>query len=300
MRFMKKLCFLLIVGITACQSTRHEEEQAFLDSLESVSMKHPEISQEVISDIIQQIPSPLEISFLIKESGNSYDSDLLNSPDNISKYNSNYHKALNLGIYGADLGYTNIYNQNQDAIFYLDAIKELANGLSIGQFFDFGTIKRLATNSQNMDSLLLISTQNFNNINSYLQNQNRSNLSILLLTGGWLEALHILCQVAEDQNSEKLREKIGEQKIILDNIKLLLEFYKQSDPNIEKFYNQVMRLNEIYEKVEIKHEYAEPTFEEVDGMLVIKDNSTTSIIITDQDIQDIKATTSIIRQQVIN
>jgi hypothetical protein len=299
---MKKLIILfLIFGIAACESNKKlDEDKAFLDSLESISLGQPEISEEVISDIIQQIPSPLEISFLIKESGNSYDNGYLNSPDNISKYNSNYHKALNLGIYGADLGYTNIYNQNQDAIFYLDAIKELANGLSIGQFFDFGTIKRLATNSQNMDSLLLISTQNFKNINSYLQEQKRSNLSILLLTGGWIEALHILCQVAEDKNSEQLKEKIGEQKIILDNIKLLLEFYRQSDPNIQKFYDQIMQLDAIYSQVNINHVYAEPTFEEVNGMLVIKDNSSTTIEITDQDVEKIKATTAMIREQIIN
>jgi hypothetical protein len=298
---MKKLLLLLFIfGNMACESNKKiDDEKAFLDSLELVTLNQPEISQEVISDIIQQIPSPLEISFLIKESGNSYNNEVLNSPDNISKYNSNYHKALNLGIYGADLGYTNIYNQNQDAIFYLDAIKELANGLSIGQFFDFGTIKRLATNSQNMDSLLLISTQNFNNINTYLQEQNRSNLSILLLTGGWIEALHILCQVAEDKKSEQLKEKIGEQKIILDNIKLLLEFYRESDPNINKFYDQVMQLDAIYSQININHVYAEPTFEEVDGMLVIKDNSTTTIDITDEDVAKIKATTAMIREQII-
>jgi len=298
---MKKLIFIVcIFGIVACESNKKiDDEKAFLDSLESVTLNQPEISQEVISDIIQQIPSPLEISFLIKESGNSYNNELLNSPDNISNYNSNYHKALNLGIYGADLGYTNIYNQNQDAIFYLDAIKELANGLSIGQFFDFGTIKRLATNSQNMDSLLLISTQNFNNINTYLQEQNRSNLSILLLTGGWIEALHILCQVAEEKNSEQLKEKIGEQKIILDNIKLLLEFYREADPNINKFYDQVMQLDAIYSQININHVYAEPTFEEVNGMLVIKDNSTTTIDITDEDVAKIKATTAMIREQII-
>ena len=65
---------------------------------------------------------------------------MLNSSDNLSKYNSNYQKALNLGIYGTDLGYTNIYEQNQDGIKYLSSIKSLAEGLNIGQFFDILTI----------------------------------------------------------------------------------------------------------------------------------------------------------------
>ena len=301
-RYMKKLSLILIcISLVACETSKKvDEEQAFLDSLESMTLTEPVISEEVIGDIIQQIPSPLEISFLIKESGTSYNSELLNSPKNISNYNSNFSKALNLGIYGTDLGYTNIYNQNQDAIFYLDAIRSLANGLSIGQFFDFGTIKRLATNSQNLDSLLLITTQNFNNINAYLQDQRRENLSILLLSGGWIEALHILSTVAtEKENNQMLKEKIGEQKIILDNIKLLLDFYRKSDPNIQDFYEELMKLDQVYSKVKINHVYAEPTFEEVDGMLVIKDNSSTTIEITDENVEDIKNITASIRNKII-
>src|SRR5690606_34746213 len=121
------------------------------------------------------------------------------------------------------------YEQNQDGVEYMSAIKELADGLNIGRFFDIETIGRLATNSKNLDSLLLITTQNFNQINHYLQSQNRSNLSVLLLTGGWLEALHITAQVAASSDSQELRETIGSQKIILENIMLLLSFYKDKD-----------------------------------------------------------------------
>jgi predicted small lipoprotein YifL len=181
------------------------------------------ISKEVIGDILQQIPSPLEISVLLKESGKTYNPAFLNSADNASKYNTNYKKALNLGIYGTDLGYTNIYEQSKDGAKYMTSIKGLADGLSIGQFFDIETIARLATNSKNLDSLLLITTQNFNTINSYLQTQDRANLSVLFLTGGWLEALHITCGVASaNPGNQQLKETIGEQKIILENIMLLL------------------------------------------------------------------------------
>jgi len=298
---MKKLLFIAVLaGTFACNSSKKSDEQALLDSLEQQAFKAPALSEDVISDIMQQIPSPLEISFLIKESGTSYDKGLLNSPKNLPNYNNNYKKSLNLGVYGTDLGYTNIYNQNQDAIFYLDAIRDLANGLSIGQFFDFGAFKRLATNSDNLDSLLLVTTQNFNDINDYLQQQKRANLSILFLTGGWLEAMHIMCQVsANNPESVALREKIGEQKIILDSIKKLIAYYKDADPNIGALYEDLMELDKIYKDVEIKHTYAEPTVEEVDGVLVIKDNSMTTIDITDGQVNDIRKVTASIRNKII-
>ena len=298
---MRKISSLFLVLIVfACGPGKRSDEQAFLDSLDNLTLDGPMISEEVISDIIQQVPSPLEISYLLKDAGTQYDFDILNSPNNSSNYNSNFSKALNLGIYGTDLGYANIYEENQDAILYLNSIKGLANDLSIGQFFDFGTIARLATNSKNLDSLLLITTQNFNSINGYLQENKRSNLSVLILTGGWLEAMHVTCQVSEkNPNNEKLIEKIGEQKIILDNIKLMLGFYTQ-DPNIADLHKDILELEKAFAQIDIIYTYAEPTLVEVDGMLISQSNSTTTINITNEDVGAIRQEVIKIREKIIS
>jgi hypothetical protein len=301
--FMKNI-FIGLIGwviLFSCESKKKPSADEILGILDSVRIEEPAISEEVISDIIQQIPSPLEISSLLKAAETKYDKSHLNDPENISNYNSNFKKALALGIYGTDLGYTNIYGQNQDALFYLNSIKSLADDLSIGQFFDIGTIKRLATNSKNLDSLLLITTKNFNSINAYLQDQKRSNLSILLLSGGWLEALYIVSKVSEkNPSNEQLKETIGEQKIIMDNVALLLSFYVESDPNIKDLGNSFVKLQKEFNKIEIKTVYREPTYEVVDGMLVVKDNSTSEIIMTDENIVSIRTMVYEIRNNIIN
>jgi len=272
-----------------------------METLDSTATQGPTISEAVIGDILQQIPSPLEISVLLKESGKKYNSAYLNSADNSSRYNTNFKKALNLGIYGTDLGYTNIYEQNQDGVKYMASIKSLADGLNIGQFFDIETIGRLATNSKNLDSLLLITTQNFNNINHYLQTQSRSNLSVLLLTGGWLEAMHITCNVAiTDPNNKELQEKIGEQKVILENIMLLLSFYKDSDQNMASLLTDMESLKKVFDQINITYTYKESTFEVVDGVMVIKDNSTTTINITAENVSEIKKIAGNIRTKIIS
>jgi hypothetical protein len=299
---MKMVKYGLVLAIlTACGSGKKTDEQAFMESLDSAKTEGPTISEAVIGDILQQIPSPLEISVLLKESGKKYNAGFLNSADNLPKYNSNFKKALNLGIYGTDLGYTNIYEQNQDGVKYMSSIKSLADGLNIGQFFDIETIGRLATNSKNLDSLLLITTQNFNNINHYLQTQGRANLSVLLLTGGWLEAVHITCNVAaQDPNNKELQEKIGEQKVILENIILLLSFYKESDQNMASLLTEMEELKAVFDKVNITYTYKESTFEVIDGVMVIKDNSTTTIDITADDINNIRTLTGTIRNKIIS
>lgn len=291
---------LVALFLISCSSGKKPDEQAFEDSLDSTLNQGPSIDEEVIGSILDQIPSPLEISVLLKKSGIKYNPDLLNSPDNLPKYNSNYKMALNLGIYGTDLGYTNIYGQNQSGIKYLSSIKSLANQLNIGQFFDIETIGRLATNSKNLDSLLLITTQNFNSINHYLQQQNRSNLSVLLLTGGWLEAMQVTCQLAANNpDHSELKEKIGEQKITLEQILLLFSFY-ENDENMASLLKDLKELETAFNKINITYTYKESSMEVVDGVAVIKDNSTTTIEITDEDVRNIMSKTNSIRNKIIS
>lgn len=291
---------LILAMLSGCGGSNNTDQQILAD-IDSTANTGPELDHQVIGQILQGIPAPLEISVLLKESGKKYNGTYLNSPDNISKYNSNYKRALNLGIYGTDLGYTNIYEQNQEGIKYMASIKELADGLNIGQFFEIEKIGRLASNSKNLDSLLLITTQNFNSINDFLQTQERSNLSVLLLTGGWIEALHILCEVAKlSPDNKDLQATIGEQKIILENIKLLLSFYSESDPNMASLLKDIEDLKKEYDKVNIIYTYREPKTEVRDGQLIIVDQSTSTIDITKQNVADISIIARNIRNKIIS
>jgi hypothetical protein len=52
--------------------------------------------------------------------------------------------------------------------------------------------------------------------------------------------------------------------------------------------------------VKITYTYKEATFEVVDGVMVIKDNSTSTIDITSEDLANIKSITSNIRKKIIS
>ena len=220
---------------------------------------------------------------------------------NAGKYNTSYSRALNLGIYGTDLGYTNIYEQGQDGLDYMASIKDLADGLNIGQFFDLEVIGKLATNSNSLDSLLQITTQNFNNINAYLQEQERAHLSILLLTGGWLEAMHITCQVSsKDTDNAELQEKIGEQKIILESVILLLGFYSNIYPTIAALLEDMNRLYAAFENIKITITEGEQVVKVVNGVLVIEGGNESHVEITSENVEEIKNITSDIRAKIIS
>ena len=94
-----------------------ETEQADTTGMESGGMKKMD---EKAQNIFYSIPSPIELAQLIQRAGAKYNKNLLNSIDNVGKYESNSSKALNLGVYGADLSYTSVFDNNtMESIVYL-------------------------------------------------------------------------------------------------------------------------------------------------------------------------------------
>ncbi len=296
--FLKLVIVALGFIMASCGSEKKSGDEFSEIGRADSSGQINEATSELAIEVIKSIPPPVEMSTIIKSTGASYNSDILNATENYDKYNTNFLKSVNLGIYGADLGYINIYNHKEDALSYLNTVIKLSEDLKVGQFFDFETIKRIADNNNNLDSLVNITTSNFEKMNNYLQEQNRSNISMYILTGGWLEALNVASKVGLAEKSQPLFDKIGEQKIVLDQILLLLSFYK-SDPNATSLSKDLTDLKNVYNDVKIETVYAEPTMVEENGVLVVRDNSKTNIIISEQTVAKILNTVIKIRTKII-
>lgn len=302
---MRRLIIFIILPIVvwSCGSNSADQDsKAFLDSLEKAQATPVEsaMSADVVNDIIKSVPSPLEMTALIKESGAEFSTSILNNTDNKDKYSSQFKKALNLGAYGADLGYINIYEKTSKAFSYLTAVKSLADELKVGQFFDFNTIKRLAENNTNLDSVIYISTAGFEDMNNYLSSKGRSNISLLILVGGWSEALYIATEVVKNSNSgsQELIDRIGEQKIVLDDLSLIISAF-ENDPIIKTLDADLADLKAAYEEVTITYEYAEPEMKEVNGVLTIVDNSTSKIEVSEEQLAKITSSISAFRNKII-
>ena len=97
--------------------------------------------------ITDNISSPVEIAAMIKSMGAPFSKSYLAPTEYTANYSTNYAQAFALGVFSADLGYLNMYNKTGSVIDYLSTIKNLADDINVGQFFDFTTLKRLATNS---------------------------------------------------------------------------------------------------------------------------------------------------------
>ncbi len=288
---LRKLIFFIlsVVLITSCASSDSGTSDEFGEIPNDSSTNDDNalvVSEVAMEEIVQNISSPVEMAALIKEVGVPFSLEYLSSTDNVDKYDTNFKKALALGYMGADLGYLNIYNKTSQIISYITVIKKLADGLKVGQFFDFNTLKRLATNNENLDSLMYISVNSFNRMDAYLRDTKRSDLSALIVTGVWVEGMYLATQVIEEKHNKDIADRIGEQKVILDELLLILKNF-EGNPNFADLVKDFEEIKKTFDGVTIKYEVGEPQTIEEDGKLVIIQNEKSVISISDAQLKQI-------------
>ncbi len=290
------LVILMQVGCKGC-SSKSSDDIEIPDEL--FNDKPLMISQEAMEDIIDNISSPVEMAALLKSTGVPFTQKILASTDRVDKLNTNFKQALNLGVYGCDLGYLNMYEKTGSVLNNMTAIKTLANELRIGQFFDFNTIKRLATNNENLDSLMYISVSSFNNMDEYLRQTNRSNISSLIVTGMWVEGMFLATQVVKEAPRQDVVERIADQKLVLNDLLLILKNYK-ADASFAELITEIEKIKKEYEGVKITYEMGEPEAKEVDGMLIIVQNDKQHVDISDETLASIIKVIEEVRTKIIN
>lgn len=296
----KKLLYLSILLSFFVFSCKNSSDSTGEDIPEGdTELMDVQVSTEMIQMVISSVPNPVTMSTLLSQSGVVYSSDLLNPVDNIDKYSTNYKKAINLGSYGTDLVHMNIYDRTVSTVLYLKNLKDLANDLSLGQFFDYETLNRLSENNKNVDSVLLITSSGFDRMTNFLIEQERSSIAVLLSYGIWIESMHLATNIDKITNKEAVHERIGEQKEVLDNVILLLEAFNHQ-AEFKELLKDAQNLKKIYDQVTIEIEYKEPTTKVVDGMLVIIDNSESKINIDDEIVSQIAKQIKVIRNKLIN
>lgn len=283
----------------SCHSRKGKESGVEFEVPDSViTAEGVTISNEALEEIVQNVSSPIEMAALIKEIGVPFSTKYLATTDYVDKYNTSFKMAYTLGVFGADLGYLNIYDKSNQVVDYLTAINKLADGIKVGQFFDFETLKRLATNRESIDSLMYISVNSFNNMDVYLRDNNRGHLSALMITGTWVEGMYLVTQVANEKSSSELTDRIGEQKINLNNILLILDNYKQH-VQISEIIESLNELKEVFDGVEITYEIGEPETVEEGGMIMIVQNEKSVVNISEDQLNKIINKTKQIRNKLI-
>ena len=299
---MKKIFITICILFLAlsCKNGRKQGQFVFPESDFIPLSEAEKLSPEAIADIAKNIASPVEIANLLQMLEVPFLPDYLALSIDANEEGANTNKALKLGILGADLGYLNMYEKTGSSLDLLASIRKLADDINVGQFFDFELIKNLSQNRSNLDSLLFISIDSYEKIDNYLRENDRGQLSALMIIGVWIEGQYLATQVMGKFPDNILRDRIGEQKIILNDLLLLIAPYCNSSQYVRTVCENLYELKETYRDVRITYTQGDPVAVEKDGGLVITQTETSIVEMTEEQLANIIRITSKIRNKLIN
>ena len=283
--------FFSLLTIASCSDNTGDNGSGS-DSDTASGVKRIDKAQKVFFTV----PSPIEMGNLLRKSKASYDSKILNPVENLSGYSTSEMKAVNLGVYGTDMSLASIFGQSQETAFYLKCVSKLAKDLGIERAFDQELGQRIEANIDEKDSLLKIIAQAYWESDAYLKADGRQNISGLIVAGGWIEGLHVASQIAVKTKNAEIIERIGEQKLSLDNLIGLLESYK-AEGNSFAILDDLKTLNAIYEKVEYTKSKAEARTDASQKLTVISGSS--KVIVTPEQLTEIRNKIEEIRNKII-
>lgn len=270
---------------------------------ESAEIKSP--SQEIdtstvllkFNNTIFTLPSPYQATYSVKKSNLEFERSILNPPDNVSNYSTNFQQSLNIGIYGTDLGYLNIYDQVPEVISYFTVIKKLSFELGIQNALQTNIIDKIEKNIDNQDSLLTYLTNTYKQFDSYLKNNNRKEIGALIVAGGWIESLYILSQGAVNSKNRQIINRIGEQKHPLDNLIEILSPYYYKSKEFSDLVDSLVDLAYEFDGIIYNYTYEEPEIEINKKHTLVK--STSNVIISEYHLKTIANKISSIRNKII-
>ena len=292
-----KIKYLLVAGfftalIFSCTETGGEKNQIDSDIIDPKKALNTNFDGKIFS-----IPSPIQTALLIKSASSTYYEDILNPISNLDKYTTEYSKALNLGIYGADLGYTSLYDQKGASINYLSAVEKLTSSLGLEGAFDKTFMDKYERNLANQDSMMIVVSDAFRKADLFLKNAKRKPTSSLILTGGWIESMHFACQLSGKSKNKQIVNRIGEQKLTLESICEILKEYNKKGAN-DQLLAQMQDLLVSFEEIKINYNYVEPTTNVASKTTTLKHSI--SFDISEKTLVDITKKITEIRNSIIS
>ncbi len=251
---LKRFTAFILCGAVLASCTGDPDNQDNIDE----DVFDPNSSLNTVFDgKIFSIPSPVQTAYLIKSLDLPFDASLLNDDNLVNNYVTDHKQALNLGIYGTDLGYSALYDQKSTTMRYLRSVEKLTAELGLDAAFDTSFLKRFEENNGNEDSMILLMSDAFRKSDNFLKQANRKSTAALILTGGWIESIYFACKLNEKRDSPDIQRRIGEQKQSLNSIIEILTEYNKGGSN-DGLIEEMKDLKVSFDKIEMNYEYAAP------------------------------------------
>lgn len=239
----------LIISLVNCSGGKKGEP---VDNTSSEAKLDKKDLKQKVRDVIYPLPTAFEVTEMINKVEASYIIGLSNETSNVDKYFTDKDRAINLGVYSADLSYASTYNMKQEVMNYMDASQNLVVEIGITGAFSVDFVDQVEKNIDNKDVLVDLITGSFYDTYEYLVKNNKEDLSLLVLAGTWVEAMYISCNISETvYNNPELVKIILHQKSSLNELIKLLAPHNEHE-TIQSILTDLKPIKEIYDRVDEK------------------------------------------------
>lgn len=265
------------------------------DEVNQESLEKEKLVKEA-KKVMYSLPSPIETAMLIKRAGAEYNEEIMNPTTNVVNYNTNKSKALNMGVYGADLSYASIFDQTQTVMEYMAVSKKIADELGLLSTIDSKIVERLENNVNDRDSIIRIISETFMNSNSTLKEDNRPSIAAMILAGGWIEGLYIATTLAESVEQEELVERIVDQRLSYNELQKLLET-NTDNPDVAQILESLTGVKEAFSEIQIETSEIVPVTDKESKVTTLKSESKHKI--TQEQFEKLKEEALALRNSIV-
>jgi len=232
---------LTFISFNSCKNTAAKKAQKLQE------MEQEKTIENEIETHVYPLPTSAEVIKMLRDLEVGYNFGITNPVSNTKKYFNSTKKAVNMGVFGADLSYVTLYNIQQEVMNYLDAIRTLTYDLNMSKVYDQSVYDSIKTNFDNRDKLVNILTGTFEETYSYLSENDQQDLALLVVGGAWVEGMYLTTHVSEAAyNVAGISSNLIEQK---KSFELYLEITQPylSDPDIADFVKKLDPIKIVYE-----------------------------------------------------
>lgn len=241
------------------------------------------------------IPPPALLSHIIAKESIPFENHCLADPSHPEQWTSEHSKALNLGVLGADLSYLINHGQTTSIPQYLAAIRRLTDNLGISQEVHPELLNQIEAGLDNPAQVLGLHGVFFRNLESYLNNNNRSDISTCILLGGWTESMYQLLLSDNAHKSESLHRLLVDQTYCAQGIRSLAD--KIENPALKEYQSLVKQLCSALEAFERTYEKKEPLHDANAGVTYLRGQ--TNVQYTDAQWQELTSRVMETRKQIV-
>ena len=240
-----------------------------------------------VEKIYFNVPSTMKTAYILKKAGATYDASFPLNPNKANDDFTTEQQALLLGIYGSDLNYTIVSNKNQETIYYLNSINSLGEKLGLGNILNQEMKNRIEKNVNSKDSMQVIITDLFWKIEQSLNEDGRSRIGALIVTGGWIEGLYVATQIAiKMPENIKIKSIICQQKFSSKDVLELVKNSCSSEYISEVVLRPLKQINASLSKIKTRQEFYSSELNVDENDMIIDNNVINEITTIIEQIRD--------------